>query len=133
MSLIIVLLGICLLLFLILGLKFNTFISFVIVSLAVGIAEGMPIDKAVVSIENGIGNTMAFILMILCFGAMLGKMVSESGAAQKITSGLVKVFGIKNIQLALMLTGFVVGISLFYDVGFFVMIPLVFKDRKRDV
>jgi len=126
MSLIIVLLGICLLLFLILGLKFNTFISFVIVSLAVGIAEGMPIDKAVVSIENGIGNTMAFILMILCFGAMLGKMVSESGAAQKITSGLVKVFGIKNIQLALMLTGFVVGISLFYDVGFFVMIPLVF-------
>jgi Gnt-I system high-affinity gluconate transporter len=126
MSLIIVLLGICLLLFLILGLKFNTFISFVIVSLTVGIAEGMPIDKAVVSIENGIGNTMAFILMILCFGAMLGKLVSESGAAQKITSGLVKVFGIKNIQLALMLTGFVVGISLFYDVGFFVMIPLVF-------
>jgi Gnt-I system high-affinity gluconate transporter len=64
--------------------------------------------------------------MILCFGAMLGKLVSESGAAQKITSQLVKTFGIKNIQLALMITGFVVGISLFYDVGFFVMIPLVF-------
>jgi Gnt-I system high-affinity gluconate transporter len=111
---------------LILGLKFNTFISFVIVSLAVGLAEGMPLDKAVVSIENGIGNTLAFILMILCFGAMLGKLVSESGAAQKITSQLVKTFGVKNIQLALMLTGFVVGISLFYDVGFFVMIPLVF-------
>ncbi len=126
MSLIIVVLGICLLLFLILELKFNTFISFVIVSLAVALAEGMSLDKAVVSIENGIGNTMAFILMILCFGAMLGKLVSESGAAQKITSGLVKVFGIKNIQLALMLTGFVVGISLFYDVGFFVMIPLIF-------
>jgi len=126
MSLIIVLLGICLLLFLILVLKFNSFLSFVVVSLAVGLAEGMPLDKAVVSIENGIGNTLAFILMILCFGAMLGKMVSESGAAQKITSQLVKTFGIKNIQLALMLTGFVVGISLFYDVGFFVMIPLVF-------
>jgi len=126
MSLIIVLLGICLLLFLILVLKFNSFLSFVVVSLAVGLAEGMPLDKAVVSIENGIGNTLAFILMILCFGAMLGKMVSESGAAQKITSQLVKTFGVKNIQLALMLTGFVVGISLFYDVGFFVMIPLVF-------
>jgi Gnt-I system high-affinity gluconate transporter len=126
MSLIIVLLGICLLLFLILGLKFNTFISFVIVSLAVAIAEGMSLDKAVVSIENGIGNTMAFILMILCFGAMLGKLVSESGAAQRITLQLVKTFGVKNIQLALMLTGFVVGISLFYDVGFFVMIPLIF-------
>jgi Gnt-I system high-affinity gluconate transporter len=126
MSLIIVLLGICLLLFLILGLKFNTFISFVIVSLAVALAEGMSLDKAVVSIENGIGNTMAFILMILCFGAMLGKLVSESGAAQRITLQLVKTFGVKNIQLALMLTGFVVGISLFYDVGFFVMIPLIF-------
>jgi len=126
MSLIIVVLGICLLLILILGLKFNSFLSFVIVSLAVALAEGMPLDKAVVSIENGIGNTMAFIVMILCFGAMLGKLVSESGAAQKITSQLVKYFGIKNIQLALMLTGFVVGISLFYDVGFFVMIPLVF-------
>ncbi len=126
MSLIIVVLGICLLLILILGLKFNSFLSFVIVSLAVALAEGMPLDKAVVSIENGIGNTMAFIVMILCFGAMLGKLVSESGAAQKITSQLVKSFGIKNIQLALMMTGFVVGISLFYDVGFFVMIPLVF-------
>jgi Gnt-I system high-affinity gluconate transporter len=126
MSLIIVLIGICLLLFLILGLKFNSFLSFVVVSLAVALAEGMSIDKAVVSIENGIGNTMAFIVMILCFGAMLGKLVSESGAAQKITSGLVNVFGIKNIQLALMLTGFIVGISLFYDVGFFVMIPLIF-------
>jgi Gnt-I system high-affinity gluconate transporter len=126
MSLIIVVLGICLLLILILGLKFNSFLSFVIVSLAVALAEGMPLDKAVVSIENGIGNTMAFIVMILCFGAMLGKLVSESGAAQKITSQLVKYFGIKNIQLALMMTGFVVGISLFYDVGFFVMIPLVF-------
>jgi Gnt-I system high-affinity gluconate transporter len=126
MSLIIVLLGICLLLFLILVLKFNSFLSFVIVSLAVALAEGMPLDKAVVSIENGIGNTMAFIVMILCFGAMLGKLVSESGAAQKITSRLVKAFGIKNIQLALMLTGFIVGISLFYDVGFFIMIPLVF-------
>lgn len=126
MPLIIVVLGICLLLILILVLKFNSFLSFVIVSLAVALAEGMSLDKAVVSIENGIGNTMAFIVMILCFGAMLGKMVSESGAAQKITSQLVKAFGIKNIQLALMITGFIVGISLFYDVGFFIMIPLIF-------
>ena len=126
MPLLIVVLGICLLLFLILVLKFNSFISFVIVSLAVAIAEGMTIDKAVVSIENGIGNTMGFIVMILGFGAMLGKLVSESGAAQRITSRLVKAFGIKHIQLALMLTGFIVGISLFYDVGFFIMIPLIF-------
>jgi Gnt-I system high-affinity gluconate transporter len=107
-------------------LKVNSFIAFVIASLAVALAEGMTIDAAVVSIENGLGSTMGFIIMVLGFGAMLGKLVSESGAAQKITSRMIKAFGIQNIQLALMITGFIVGISLFYDVGFFVMIPLVF-------
>jgi Gnt-I system high-affinity gluconate transporter len=126
MPLFIVVLGICLLLFLILVVKFNSFLSFVIVSLLVAIAEGMTISDAVISIENGIGNTMGFIVMILGFGAMLGKLVSESGAAQKITTKLVQAFGKKNIQWALMLTGFIVGISLFYDVAFFIMIPLIF-------
>jgi Gnt-I system high-affinity gluconate transporter len=126
MPLIIVVLGICLLLFLILVLKFNSFLSFAIVSLVVALAEGMTLDKAIISIENGIGNTMGFLVLILGFGSMLGKLVSESGAAQKITTRLVNAFGLKHIQLALMLTGFIVGVSLFYDVGFFIMIPLVF-------
>jgi Gnt-I system high-affinity gluconate transporter len=126
MPLVIVILGICLLLFLILVLKVNSFLAFVIVSLSVGIAEGMTLDKAIISIENGIGNTMGFLVLILGLGSMLGKLVSESGAAQKITTKLVKAFGLKHIQLALMLTGFIVGVSLFYDVGFFIMIPLVF-------
>jgi Gnt-I system high-affinity gluconate transporter len=126
MPLLIVILGICLLLFLILVLKFDSFLSFVIVSLLVAIAEGMKIGAAVSSIEKGIGSTLGFIVMILGFGAMLGKLVSESGAAQRITIKLVQVFGKKHIQLALMLTGFIVGISLFYEVAFFVMIPLIF-------
>jgi Gnt-I system high-affinity gluconate transporter len=126
MPLLIVILGIILLLVLILVLKFNSFLSFVIVALCVGLAEGMSLDKTIVSIENGIGNTLGFLVLILGFGSMLGKLVSESGAAQKITSRLIKAFGIKHIQLALMLTGFIVGVSLFYDVGFFIMIPLVF-------
>jgi Gnt-I system high-affinity gluconate transporter len=126
MPLIIVVSGICLLLILILVFKFDSFISFVIVSLLVALAEGMSVGDAVVSIEKGLGNTMGFIIMILSFGAMLGKMVSESGAAQRITIGLVNTFGKKYIQWALMLTGFIVGISLFYDVAFFVMIPLIF-------
>jgi len=127
MPLLIVLLGICLLLFLILVVKINSFLSFVIVSLAVGISEGMTLDKTIISIENGIGSTMGFLVLILGFGSMLGKLVSESGAALKITSRLVKAFGLKHIQMALMLTGFIVGVSLFYDVGFFIMIPLVFS------
>jgi len=126
MPLLIFILGICLLLVLILVFKFDSFLSFVIVSLLVAVAEGMNILDAVVSVEKGIGSTMGNIVLILGFGAMLGKMVSESGAAQKITERLVEAFGRKHIQAALMLTGFIVGISLFYDVAFFVMIPLVF-------
>jgi Gnt-I system high-affinity gluconate transporter len=126
MPILIFVLGICLLLFLILVVKFNSFVSFVVVSLAVALAEGMTINNAVTSVENGIGSAMGFIVLVLGFGAMLGKLVSESGAAQRITSKMVKAFGIKHIQLALMLTGFFVGVSLFYDVGFFVMIPLIF-------
>jgi Gnt-I system high-affinity gluconate transporter len=86
----------------------------------------MNLNSVVVSIQNGIGSTMGSLVLILGFGSMLGKMVSESGAAQKITTRLVEAFGIKHIQLAMMLTGFIVGISLFFDVGFFIMIPLVF-------
>ncbi len=86
----------------------------------------MNLNSAVVSLENGIGSTMGSLVLILSFGSMLGKLVSESGAAQRITSHLVRAFGIKHIQLALMLTGFIVGVSLFFDVGFFIMIPLVF-------
>ena len=126
MPLLIIVLGICLLLVLIIVLKFNSFLSFVIVSLLVGLAEGMNLNSTITSIENGIGSTMGFLVLILGFGAMLGKLVSESGAAQRITTRLVDSFGISHIQLALMLTGFIVGISLFYDVGFFIMIPLVF-------
>jgi Gnt-I system high-affinity gluconate transporter len=126
MPLVIVILGICLLLFLILVVKFNSFLSFIIVALVVGLAEGLNLDKTIVSIENGIGTTMGFLVLILGLGSMLGKLVSESGAAQRITLKLVDAFGLKHIQLALMLTGFIVGVSLFYDVGFFIMIPLVF-------
>jgi Gnt-I system high-affinity gluconate transporter len=126
MPLLIVILGICLLLLLILVLKLNPFLAFIIVSISVAVAVGMPIDKTVASIQKGIGSTMGIIVPILGFGAMLGKLVSESGAAQRITSRLVSNLGTKNIQTSLMLAGFIIGIALFYEIGFFIMIPLVF-------
>ncbi|MGB5172020.1 MAG: gluconate:H+ symporter [Eudoraea sp.] len=126
MPLLIVLIGIVILFVLIARFKLNAFITFIIVSLFVGIAEGMSLEKLIGSIQNGIGNTLGFLVMILGFGAMLGKLVADSGAAQRITTGLVSKFGIKNIQWALVLTGFIVGIPMFYSVGFVILIPLVF-------
>ena len=66
-------------------------------------------------------------MVVIVLGAWLGKLVAESGAAERITSALVKAFGQKNINWALMLTGFIVGIPLFYNVGFVLLIPLIFS------
>ncbi len=126
MPLLIVIFGIVLLFLLIAKFKLNAFISFIIVSLVVGVAEGMEFLKVLGSIEKGIGKTLGSLIMILGFGAMLGKLVADSGAAQRITTKLVDKFGKKNIQWAVVLTGFIVGIPMFYTVGFVILIPLVF-------
>jgi len=126
MPLLIILLGIILLIFLITIVKLDTFISFVIVSIAVGLAEGMKPDDLLKAVETGIGSTLGSLVMILGFGAMLGKLVAESGAAQRISSKLISLFGIKYIQWAMVITGFIVGIPMFYNVGFVILVPLIF-------
>jgi Gnt-I system high-affinity gluconate transporter len=126
MPLLIVISGILLLFILIAKFKLNPFITFIIVSLFVGIAEGMEPVAVVDSIQKGIGNILGFLVIILGLGAMLGKLVADSGAAQRITTKLVEKFGKKNIQWAVVLTGFIVGVPMFYSVGFVILIPLVF-------
>jgi Gnt-I system high-affinity gluconate transporter len=126
MPLVVITLGILLLFLLILVVRLNAFIAFILVGLAIGIGQGMELNAIVESIEKGIGNTLGFLVMILGLGAMLGKLVAESGAAQKITNGLIQLFGIKNTRMAVMLTGFIVGVTMFYSVGFVILVPLVF-------
>ncbi len=126
MPLAIVIIGIILLFILIAQFKLNAFIAFIIVSLFVGVAEGMDVLNVVESIQTGLGKTLGGLIMILGLGAMLGKLVADSGAAQRITTQLVDKFGKKNIQWAVVLTGFIVGIPMFYTVGFVILVPLVF-------
>jgi Gnt-I system high-affinity gluconate transporter len=126
MSILLVVIGILILILLILGLKYNPFVAFIIASIFVGIAEGMKSADVITAIQQGIGDTLGSIVLILGFGAMLGKMVADSGAAQRISSKLIGLFGIRNIQWAMVITGFMVGIPMFYNVGFVVLIPLVF-------
>ncbi|MCF6223384.1 MAG: gluconate:H+ symporter [Flavobacteriaceae bacterium] len=126
MPLLIVIIGIILLFIMIAVFKLNAFIAFIIICLFVGIAGGMELEAVINSIQTGIGNTLGFLVMILGLGSMLGKLVADSGAAQRITSQLVTSFGIKNIQWAVVLAGFIVGIPMFYSVGFVILIPLVF-------
>ncbi|WP_350285406.1 gluconate:H+ symporter [uncultured Croceitalea sp.] len=126
MPLVIIAIGILILFFLIAKLKLNAFLSFILVTLFVGIFQGMELETLVKSIQAGIGNTLGFLVLILGLGAMLGKLVADSGAAQQITTKLVSAFGIKYVQWAVVLTGFIVGVPMFYSVGFVILIPLVF-------
>jgi Gnt-I system high-affinity gluconate transporter len=107
--------------------KVNAFLAFLIISIVTGIALGIPLNNISKSVQKGIGDMLGSLIIIIALGAMLGKLVAESGAAQKISTTLVKAFGEKNIQWALMVTGFVVGIPLFYNVGFVLLIPLLFS------
>ncbi|WP_238765731.1 gluconate:H+ symporter [Maribellus maritimus] len=126
MPLIIVFTGVVILLILITIAKINAFISFTLVCIYVGVMMGLPIETIVEAIKKGMGDTLGLLVLILGFGSMLGKLVADSGAAQKITQTLIATFGLKKIHWALMLTGFIVGIPMFYSVGFVILVPIVF-------
>jgi Gnt-I system high-affinity gluconate transporter len=126
MPILIVVLGVVILLLLITVGKINAFISFVIVTLFVGLSMGLSLNDTVEALKQGIGDTLGLLVMILGFGAMLGRIIADSGAAQRITNALIAAFGLKRIHWALMLAGFIVGIPMFYSVGFVILIPIVF-------
>ncbi|MGM9477171.1 GntT/GntP/DsdX family permease [Pedobacter sp. GSP4] len=125
MSLLILLFGILLLFILILK-KINPMIALLAVAIITGLFLGMPATKVMASIGNGIGSTLGSMVMVLALGAMMGKLIEDSGSAKKIVFILIKAFGKNNIQWAVLLTGLLVGIPLFYNAGFVVLIPLVF-------
>jgi len=127
MTILIVVCCILLLILLITWAKFNAFLAFLIVSLLAGWLLGIPLDALTKSVKKGIGDMLGELVMIICLGAMLGKIVAESGAAQKISEVMMNVFGKKYIHWALTVTGFIVGIPLFYNVGFVLLVPLVFS------
>lgn len=127
MSILIVILCILIFILLITWGKINPFLAFLVVSILTGLLLGIPFKSISASVQKGIGDTLGSLVIIIALGAMLGKLVAESGAAQQISTKLVNAFGQKNIQWALMITGFIVGIPLFYNVGFVLLIPVLFS------
>ena len=107
--------------------KLNPLLAFLLVSITAGLLLGIPFDKIMGSVQKGIGDTLGSLVIIIALGAMLGKLVAESGAAQKIAAVMMNAFGIKYVQWALVVTGFIIGIPLFYGVGFVLMVPLIFS------
>jgi len=126
MPLFFVFIGIIILLILMMKFKLDAFFSLLITAFIIGVLNKMGAMAILDSVLKGIGETLSSIVLILVFGAMLGKLVEESGAAHTITNGLTKLFGKKNIQYAILITGFLVGIPMMYNASFLVLIPLIY-------
>jgi Gnt-I system high-affinity gluconate transporter len=125
MTFLILLTGIILLIFLTTWAKVNAFLSFLIVSMGIGLANGMQINSVIHAVQTGMGDLLGSLLVILVTGAMLGKLIADYGAAQRIISAFMGWFGRKYLVWALVITAFIVGIPLFYGIGFVLLVPLI--------
>ncbi len=111
--------------------RVNPFLAFLFISLVAGWVLGIPLDEISKSVTKGIGDTLGSIAIVIVLGAMLGKLVAESGAAQRIAGTMQHIFGERHLVWAMSLTGFVVGIPLYYNVGFVLLVPIIFSVAYR--
>lgn len=126
MPLLIVLIGVLILIFLIIKLKLNTFVSLVVTSFIVALLLQIPVTKIPTTIESGIGSQLGHLAIIFGFGSMLGSLVSEAGGGYRIATTLINKFGRRWIQVAVILASFIIGLALFFEVGLVVVLPIIF-------
>lgn len=125
MPIISVVIGVALLLFLNMKLKLNSVVALIIAAIVVGFLNGMQPTAIVQTVKAGLGSTLGSLALIIGFGAVLGKLMVDSGAAQRIASTLLEKFGVKNVEWALIIVGAIFGVSVFYEVAFIILAPLV--------
>ncbi|MEO7049311.1 MAG: gluconate:H+ symporter [Ferruginibacter sp.] len=130
MQILIIVLAIALQIFLTVK-KVSPFLSLLVVAILAGLFLGMSPDAILNSIKVGVGSTLGGLALIICLGAVLGKILEAGGAAEKISTTLINAFGPKNIQWAVLLTGFLIGIPLYYNAGFVILVPLVFSIANK--
>jgi Gnt-I system high-affinity gluconate transporter len=131
MSLLLIFVCIAILVLLITYFKINAFLAFLVVSILAGFLLGIEPSQIIGSVQKGMGDMLGSLIIVVVAGAMLGKLAAESGAAQRIAGGMMNLFGASRIQWALLITGFIIGIPLFYNVGFVLVIPLIFSVAQR--
>jgi Gnt-I system high-affinity gluconate transporter len=111
--------------------KVSPFLSLLIVAIVAGFCLGMNTESILLSIKEGVGSTLGNLALIICLGAILGRILEVSGAAEQISATLIKSFGEKYVQWGVMLTGFLIGIPLYYNAGFMILVPLVFTIARK--
>lgn len=132
----IVLSAVALLLFMVLKLKVSAFISLLITAIYVGIVAGMPLNEVTKAIQDGMGSTLGFVATVVGIGAIFGQMLESSGGAESLAHYLVKKFGTDRASWAMVITGFIVAIPVFLEVGFIILVPMIYalaRDSKRSL
>ncbi|MDN4053537.1 gluconate:H+ symporter [Massilia sp. YIM B02763] len=107
--------------------KVQPLLAFVLAALVAALLLGMPAAKIPGAIEKGIGDLLGSLVVVICLGAVFGKLIADSGAARQIAASLIGTTGSARIPVAMTVTGFVVGLPLYYNVGFVLMVPLIFS------
>ena len=125
------LLGIGILLLLILYFRFPAFISLLIASIVIGLLSGLDGVAVMETVQKGMGGTLGFVATIVGLGAMFGAILEKSGGAQAIAQALVKKMGADRAPLALMLSGFVIAIPVFFDVAFIILVPVIYALQRQ--
>jgi gluconate transporter len=126
-----VVLLIALLILLISWVRVPPFAAFIATALTAALWFGMPLNDIGKSLERGVGDMLGGLTAIICLGAMFGRIIADSGAARSIAKALIGAVGVRLILIALALTGLIVGIPLFFGVGFVVLVPLIFSLGTR--
>ena len=111
--------------------RVHPFVVLIAVSLGMGVAAGMPLATVVKAFQDGVGSSLGFIAIVVGLGTMLGKMMAESGGAARIAKTLIDAFGAAHVHWAIMFVAFIVGIPVFFQVGFVLLIPLVFTIARQ--
>ncbi len=132
MEILVTVVGILVLVLLISYYRLHTFLAFLIVTLGLGIVLGMKPEMLMKSVQDGIGGTLGSIVGIIALGSMLGKLIGMSGAAKQVSQKMIEWVGIKHIRWAFMITGFIVGLPLFYSVGFMLLVPIAITVAYRN-
>jgi len=112
-------------------LKLHPFVALVVVSLALGVAAGMPLGKIVQSFEAGAGGALGHIAVVIALGTMLGKLLAESGGAEQIAHRVIEAFGARRVHWAMACIALLVGIPVFFDVGLVLLAPIAFDLARR--
>ena len=130
-KLLLVFLGISTLIFLITKLNFEPFLSILLVAIILGLFLGLSPNVLIDSIEKGTGSLLGHLSLILGLGAMFGRVLEELGAVEITAKKMISIFGVKRIQLGLLIAGMCISFSLFFDVAFILVIPIILSVAKE--